>query len=116
MASAGIGNDEYPPSIGIDELHSVGGVDAGPASAACSTIRRITAPLAAHGVGTDRRTTAAAGMRASISESVSWARAISPAMRTKAAVPSSAGANSGHDEAAPSVCGKRDLRAARPPA
>ena len=31
----------------------------------------MTAPFAAHGVGTERRTTAAAGMRASISESVS---------------------------------------------
>ena len=45
-------------------------------------------PLAAHGVGTDRRLTWLRGIRASISDSCSWVRATRPTSCTNAAMPS----------------------------
>ena len=56
---------------------------------------RITEPLAAHGVGTERRIRCACGMRASIWLSVSRVRATRPSSRTKAAMPSTVRPNSG---------------------
>ena len=63
----------------------------------------MTCPLAAHGVSTSRRSTCAAGMRASICDRVSRVRATRPSSRRNAALPSMAGPTSGIDEAAPAV-------------
>ena len=55
----------------------------------------MTLPLAAHGVGMDRRSRCAAGILASIWLSVSRVRATRPSSRTKAAMPSTVLLHSG---------------------
>ena len=111
-ASAGSGSTSAQRAVGLDDPHAVGGVDG--RSPAASTTARMTMPLAAHGVGTVRRSTWPAGSgRRSRTASAGSGRPARPAARRPRCRRTRA--ELGHDEAAAPVAAEDDaLRRGRP--